>query len=105
MATPNGLKTEEDAPMKSEMDDVPTIGFVDDDEEDTGELAFPPSMPTVWLTRVPRFLWQVLAAEKQDEEIQIGTVKHWTAPDGQQKVRVRLALLSPPLQLTTCRWR
>lgn len=86
MAAANGLKAEEDVTMKSEIADVPAIGYADDDDEDTGELSLPPSMPTVWLTRVPRFLWQVLASEKEDEEIQIGTVKHWTASDGTQKV-------------------
>lgn len=43
--------------------------------EDTGDLDFTSAAQDVWLTRVPRVLWEKWSKLDDDEEIQIGTVR------------------------------
>ncbi|KAF2674244.1 hypothetical protein BT63DRAFT_474013 [Microthyrium microscopicum] len=87
----NGVKHEEDIKVKTEteFDDE----FVDDDD-DTGELAFP--KPTeadlkYWLVRVPRDLWSGLEGLEKytmDEPIPLGEL--WVWPQGNKKDKMRL---------------
>jgi transcription initiation factor TFIIF subunit beta len=43
--------------------------------EDTGDLDFSNANQNVWLTRIPRTLWEHWSQLDDDEEIQIGTVR------------------------------
>ncbi|KAK8181804.1 transcription initiation factor IIF, beta subunit-domain-containing protein [Phyllosticta capitalensis] len=93
----NGVKMEEDAPIKPDPDTASPGGFVDDDMfEDTGELNIPPDFPAsqqVWLTRVPKWLWEKLADFDDDEEIEIGRVYSWKEPgSSEEKVKFQLRL-------------
>lgn len=47
----------------------------DDIYEDTGDLDFSGADQKVWLTKIPRFLYDNWAKLDDDEEIQIGTVR------------------------------
>ncbi|KAF2201441.1 transcription initiation factor IIF [Delitschia confertaspora ATCC 74209] len=65
----------------------PNSGFVDDDDdlyEDTGELTMPPkdAVPDIWLTSIPKWLWQSIADAGDDDEIEIGTVAVFKNQDG-----------------------
>lgn len=57
----------------------PGFADVDDMYEDTGELNIPPDFPErqVWLTRVPKWLWEVLSKVDDDDEVEIGRMLEW----------------------------
>ncbi|KAK7726065.1 hypothetical protein SLS57_003655 [Botryosphaeria dothidea] len=77
----NGVKMEVDPQVKPDPDIKSPSGFADVDDmyEDTGELNIPPDFPdrSVWLTRVPKWLWEVLSKVENDDEIEIGRVVEW----------------------------
>jgi len=76
---PNGFKTEEDDKIKSELDTGSPSAFVDEDDDDTGELTIPRDANTGgWMTRVPQELWEGLNSLTDDDEIQIGAIKVWS---------------------------
>ncbi|OCK77908.1 hypothetical protein K432DRAFT_384283 [Lepidopterella palustris CBS 459.81] len=59
---------------------TPSGGFADDDiYEDTGELNMPSTeiAQEMWLTRVPKWLWESLATAGEDDEIEIGKLAIW----------------------------
>ncbi|KAL9069288.1 MAG: hypothetical protein Q9157_006206 [Trypethelium eluteriae] len=85
-----GIKEEEGPTFKSEMEGYPSTNVDDDDEyEDTGELAMPPTGNGLWLSRVPDYLWEALSTLNDDDEIKIGTMRIWNKPDG-EKVKLDL---------------
>ena len=86
----NGVGIKEEIPtFKSEMDTYPAASLDDDDGyEDTGELNIPPNIESLWLTRVPDYLWAALSRLNDDDEIQIGTVRIW-GEQGSQKVELQ----------------
>lgn len=47
----------------------------DDIYEDAGDLDFSSAQQGVWLTRLPKFLWENWSKFDDDEEIQLGTVR------------------------------
>ena len=47
----------------------------DDIYEDAGDLDFNNAQQGVWLTRLPKFLWENWSKIDDDEEIQLGTVR------------------------------
>lgn len=51
----------------------------DDIYEDAGDLEFPQGDQTVWLMRLPTFLWERWSTLGDDEEIEIGKVRVGTA--------------------------
>ncbi|KAI9740363.1 MAG: hypothetical protein M1834_004942 [Cirrosporium novae-zelandiae] len=52
------------------------ISFEDDDlYEDTGDVDFSNAGREVWLTRIPKFLWERWSKLDDDEEIHLGTVR------------------------------
>lgn len=54
---------------------APSLGRYDDLYEDTGDLDMTHATQDVWLSRVPRPLWENWAHLDEDEEIQVGTVR------------------------------
>ena len=59
------------------LDDTPSP-YVDDDEdmyEETGDLDFSQAQQQLWLSHIPKTLWEALANVNDDEEIEIGTVR------------------------------
>jgi hypothetical protein len=76
---PNGFKTEEDVKIKPELDTGSPGAFIDEDDDDTGELTIPRDANTGgWMTRVPQELWEGLNSLTDDDEIQIGAIKVWS---------------------------
>ena len=54
--------------------------------EDAGDLDFTNSAQTVYLTRIPKFLWKTWSIMDDDHEVEIGTVR--VEGDFQQPKRV-----------------
>lgn len=66
--------------------------FADDDiYEDAGDLEFNSDtrFEKVYLSRVPKFLWESWSKLDDDAEIQLGTIRQTleTLPDGTQRVK------------------
>ena len=59
------------------MDDTPSPYMDEDDDmyEDTGDLDFSQSQQQLWLSHIPRQLWETLSRLQDDDEIEIGTVR------------------------------
>jgi transcription initiation factor TFIIF subunit beta len=61
----------------------------DDIYEDAGDLEFntDPKFQTLYLARVPKYMWDAWSKLDDDAEIQIGTIRQMqvTTPDGRQK--------------------
>jgi transcription initiation factor TFIIF subunit beta len=55
--------------------------------EDAGDLDFSNAGQSVWLTRIPKALWEHWAHLDDDEEIQIGTVRVEGNPQDIKRVR------------------
>lgn len=56
--------------------DVKGGALADEDiYEDAGDLDFSQAHQNVWLTRIPKSLWEHWSSIDDDEEIQIGTVR------------------------------
>jgi transcription initiation factor TFIIF subunit beta len=57
--------------------------------EDAGDLEFnpDPAFQSLYLAKVPKYVWEAWASLDDDAEIQIGTIRNTTitAPDGEQK--------------------
>lgn len=58
----------------------------DDMYEDAGDLDFSNSAQSVWLSRIPRSLWQNWENLDDDEEIQVGTVRIEGPPNDIKRV-------------------
>jgi transcription initiation factor TFIIF subunit beta len=62
----------------------------DDIYEDAGDLEFntDPKFQTLYLARVPKYIWDAWSKLDDDAEIQIGTIRQMqvTTPDGRQTV-------------------
>ncbi|OCL01832.1 hypothetical protein AOQ84DRAFT_443790 [Glonium stellatum] len=80
----NGIKMEVEPQIKQDPESFTPGGFMDDDlYEDTGELNMPPKHTAdIWLTRVPKWLWESLATAGDDEEIEVGKIAMWDDPHG-----------------------
>lgn len=67
----------------------PTPGAMSEDDiyEDTGDLDFSGAKQEVWLTKIPRFLYDNWSKLDDDEEIQIGTVRVEKGPSDMERVR------------------
>jgi transcription initiation factor TFIIF subunit beta len=79
--------------IKQDPDTKPASPSVFEDEdiyEDAGDLEFntDPKFQSVYLARVPKYLWEAWAHLDDDAEIHIGTIRQSTeeTPDGQKKV-------------------
>jgi transcription initiation factor TFIIF subunit beta len=63
--------------VKTDPDNKEHTGVLSDEDiyEDTGDLDFSQAGQNVWLTRVPKVLWEHWSKLDDDEEIRIGTVR------------------------------
>jgi transcription initiation factor TFIIF subunit beta len=69
-----------DVSIKNEQEDVDMpspAGYVDDEDgdEDAGDLDFAQAAQTLWLSHIPRSLWEDLAKLQDDDEIDLGTIR------------------------------
>lgn len=91
-----------DPSIKPDPDTVTSLPVVmsdDDIYEDAGDLEFAdlnpatnPAAADVYLTHVPKYLYEAWAGLDDDEEIRVGTVRKWieVGKDGRQTVRDNL---------------
>ncbi len=99
-----------DPSIKPDPDAINSLpGAVSDDDmyEDAGDLEFAdfsatnPAAADVYLTHVPKYLYNAWAHLADDEEIRIGTVRKWieVGKDGRQIVRLNLPLLGSGIRI------
>jgi len=87
MAEPVRIKPEsgtEDAFVEDELDESTDLEFYDKN---------PPTginFNSLYMARLPAYLWQAWSQLKDDDEIQIGTIRAWKTPDGKDKLQMRL---------------
>ncbi len=53
----------------------PATALEEDIYEDAGDLDFAQAKQPLWLTRIPKFLWDNWSEIDDDQEIQLGTVR------------------------------
>ena len=82
--SPGGLSDEGATPMQFQHDD--------DLENDVGDLDFSNSDLKLWLTKVPSSLWEILSSLKDDDEIELGTLR----VEGSLEAPKRVCSLLPP---------
>ena len=90
--------------INNESEPVPPITYMDDDDyEDTGELRIPGNLRGIYLTSIPRLLWDSWTALDEDEEIKVGNVRVWGANGQNQKVNsFTLLKYQGSAKLTNC---
>ncbi|KAJ5622480.1 Transcription initiation factor IIF beta subunit [Penicillium herquei] len=79
--------------IKQDPDDKKmTLADFDDDDlyEDAGDLDFSAANQHVWMSRLPRQLWENWAQIDDDEEIEIGTIRIEGEPNDLKRVSLRL---------------
>ncbi|KAK2740750.1 hypothetical protein FQN57_005982 [Myotisia sp. PD_48] len=85
------IKLEPDIKPDPDTKDSVDIMMSDDDiYEDTGDLDFTNANQNVWLTRVPRVLWESWSKLDDDEEVEIGTVRVEGDPTDIKRISLRL---------------
>lgn len=62
----------------------------DDLYEDAGDLDFTNAAQNVWLSRIPRSLWENWSKLDDEEEIQVGTIRIEGEPSDIKRVRLYL---------------
>lgn len=93
-------------PVKSEQPDInnesdlsdiePMEHDMDDDlYEDANDLDFSQAARDVWLSRIPPSLWQQWSKMRDDEEIQLGTVRVEGPPSDIKRVYLIFLWFSP----------
>lgn len=81
--------------IKIESDSVagsPSTHTDDELYEDAGDLDFAGSTQGLYLTRIPKFLWETWSKLEDDEEIQLGTIRIEGTPDSVKRVWHHLLL-------------
>lgn len=84
------VKQEDASPyIKPDPDSKEGIGSFDEDDlyEDAGDLDFTNAAQNVWLSRIPRSLWEHWSKLDDDEEIQVGTIRIEGEPNDIKRVR------------------
>ncbi len=64
--------------IKAELGDGAPSPYMDEDdlyEEDAGDLDFSQAQQQLWLSHIPRSLWETWSSLGDDEEIEIGTIR------------------------------
>ena len=64
--------------VKPEPGDAAPSPYMDEDdlyEEDAGDLDFSQAQQQLWLSHIPRSLWETWSSLSDDEEIEIGTIR------------------------------
>ena len=76
--------------IKQELEDVdmpsPYVDEDDDDYEEAGDLDFAQSQLQLWLSHVPRALWEKWSSMGQNEDVEIGTLRIEGPEDNPQRV-------------------
>jgi transcription initiation factor TFIIF subunit beta len=75
--------------IKQDPDSKDTaLADIDEEDlyEDAGDLDFTSAAQSVWLSRLPRQLWEHWAHLEDDEEIEIGTMRVEGTPDDIKRV-------------------
>ncbi|KAK4943877.1 hypothetical protein LTR10_016593 [Elasticomyces elasticus] len=77
------------------MDDSPSPYMDEDDDmyEDTGDTDFSQSQQQLWLSHIPRQLWETLSRLQDDDEIEIGTIR----VEGPETNPSRVSLMLKPI--------
>lgn len=92
------LESNLDGHVKSESVDVemtsPYADSTDDGLEDGGDLDFTNAQQQLWLTQIPRSLWQNCSGLGLDDEIEIGTIRVEGPPENPQRVSILATRLS-----------
>lgn len=79
--------------IKADPDDKDTVlADVDDEDiyDDDGDLDFSNAAQSVWMSRIPRALWENWAKLDDDEEIELGTIRIEGAANDIKRVRLWL---------------
>jgi transcription initiation factor TFIIF subunit beta len=63
--------------VKEEVGDATPSPYMEEDDvyEDTGDLDFSNSQQQLWLSRIPKSLWEAWSSMPNDGEIEIGTIR------------------------------
>ena len=80
------IKQDPDAMISS-----PATHSEDDIYEDAGDLDFSTSEQSVFLTRIPKFLWECWSKLDDDQEINIGRIRMEGQPGDIKRVRIKAA--------------
>ena len=86
------VETPYDSNVKDEPMDEDTVPYMDDPDEDGGDLNLANAKNEVWLGRVTRSLWATLSklgTTGDDEEIEVGTIRVEGPESRPQRVRTR----------------
>ncbi len=86
----------EESKVKLEPDPLGASPGAQSDEdlyEDAGDLDFSGAIQGIYLTRIPRFLWENWSKLEDDQEIQLGTVRIESTGSDVKRVRRDLDLL------------
>jgi transcription initiation factor TFIIF subunit beta len=72
-----GIGSGQEPQIKPDPDSLGASPAAQDDDvyEDAGDLDFSESEPGLYLTRIPKFLWDKWSKLDDNQEIQIGTVR------------------------------
>lgn len=87
--------------LKPELGENTPSPYMDEDdvyEEDAGDLDFSRAQQQLWLSHIPRSLWETWSSLGDDEEIEIGTIRVEGAETEPQ--RVGSQVVSPPSHYT-----
>ncbi|KAK0656824.1 transcription initiation factor IIF, beta subunit-domain-containing protein [Cercophora newfieldiana] len=90
MADPVRIKSDPDANSpgaEDELDESTDLEFYNKAEQGG-------SYDRMYLARLPNYLWERWAELGDNDEIQIGMIRQWKAPDGQTKLQMRLENLT-----------
>ncbi len=74
-------------PIKTETEGASPMALDDDIYEDAGDLEFyDPTLQndpygSIYLVRVPQYVWEAWDKLDDDAEIRIGTIRQWMEPD------------------------
>lgn len=105
------IKPDPDAPMpyiKPDPDSKEAVGeIIDEDDiyEDAGDLDFSNAGQNLWLSRIPRSLWEYWSKLDDDEEIEIGTIRVEGGMNDLKRVSRIASLLDTPFLTTTLFFR
>ncbi|ETI22211.1 hypothetical protein G647_06284 [Cladophialophora carrionii CBS 160.54] len=88
------LESVPDENIKVEPSDTPSpfLGEDEDMDEDAGDLDFSQAQQQLWLSHIPRTLWQKLSQIEDDDEIEIGKIR----VEGSESNPSRVSLLLYP---------
>lgn len=74
--------------IKAEISDDGMSPYPEDDDiyEDPGDLDFSGAQQNLWLSHVPKSIWEAVASLEDDQEVEIGTIRVEGAGDSNGRV-------------------